>query len=256
MDLSDDDEDDDDDSDEEYQPYHQRSETQNRPDCIRDIENKLIKNNLRYTKKELQPSSSDDYKYMNVDEFKDLFAMFTSTGKYKDKNTNTLNSDYPHKKRLMIMVASDTMYCYEPPKNCRDLEGFPEWGLIANQTSVLPNETYTQSIDEPPEKKRVLTMGNVHTKNMPNDLLTLSFQVIRANEIRCYLFWNGSMIRFMPKDLRTIAIKMFNMDWNKGENRKFINESQDLKKIIKSMEGVIRDDLFTSFCDFCNLGKK
>lgn len=207
-------------------------------DDIGNIEDILTKNDLEYVKKTLDSSSSNSND-LKVDNFRDLFDTFKRKNKSKDRVTDK----YPNKERLIILAdtrskdGDDTIYCYQPPLDCRNVSTFPEWGLFVNQANLLPNQSDTDN-------------------ETAAELLTLSFQVLQKDEIRCYLFWNGSKVRFLPSDLRILPLKIFNMDWNNGENRKYIDGNQNLDKIIESMTVVIRDTLFTNFCEFCDLGKK
>lgn len=69
------------------------------------------------------------------------------------------------------------------------------------------------------------------------------------------------MIRFMAEDLRNILKMIFDMDWNKGENRKFIenkrnrynktNGSTSIDDLIQEMSEIVIDKPFGNFCEFC-----
>ena len=60
-----------------------------------------------------------------------------------------------------------------------------------------------------------------NTKMSKNDgLLTFSFHIISANDISCYLFWNGKYFRFLPSDISSILPKLFVDNY---ENERYIN---------------------------------
>ena len=75
----------------------------------------------------------------------------------------------------------------------------------------------------------------------------MSFVVKKESVIKCYLFYGGGIIRFFPEDIRTVFPKIFNMDY--GENRDYINNDQDLIKLINEMKVQLVDQEFSKFVE-------
>merc|ERR1711933_131670 len=75
-------------------------------------------------------------------------------------------------------------------------------------------------------------MGEYRTINSKSMLkcaetMTLSFHIEAVDEIRCYLYMHGGMIRFIPEDIQLILPVFFdkefgnNAEWMKNKKRWF-----------------------------------
>lgn len=127
-------------------------------------------------------------------------------------------------------------------------------GLSASRTCVLPNMGYSDDSDAAKYQQGGMDV-NIGASHGKGSLLTFSFQVIQQDEIRCYLYWNGSMIRFMPNDVKTTLPQIFNMDWCAGKNIEFLNmQSKDhsIENMIGKMTDILQDKKFTAFQAWCN----
>ena len=239
-------------------------------DCIGNIEAKLKANGLKYTKNTIHQDQQRDNEYVNTKHFKEAFKAFK--GEFKDES-------YPHRKRFVTMVdtrnmgseqeqkISDTMYFYEPPSNCRNIppkDVVPEWGLSASRTSLLPNIDYdpdkaehTPVIPDANDKDAKLLKANIGTtSHCKGQLITWSFHVIQRDEIRCYCYWNGQIVRFYPSDMKELLPKIFDMNWNNRENQRFLksnNGKTNIDSILKRMreKRYLHDNKFEAFRSWC-----
>merc|ERR1712176_973143 len=80
-------------------------------------------------------------------------------------------------------------------------------------------------------------------------LLTLSIMAREVDVVQCFLYYNGQMTRFMPKDVKVMFPQMFNMRWNargkdvKSGNETFV-EGKEIDALIAQMEKYTRDKNF------------
>ena len=76
-------------------------------------------------------------------------------------------------------------------------------------------------------------------------MLTFSFLVKKADVVKCYLYWNGQMIRFMPQDICTVLPKIFNMGFR--GNKAFLKDEDNVGEIVHEMQCKMRDKKFEAF---------
>ena len=151
---------------------------------------------------------------------------------------------------------------YEPPANCRDIpsDAVPEWSLNASRTCLLPDTDYGNG-SAADMKKGQPTNANIHSCfHCKGSLLTLSFMVQEADAIKCYLYWNGQMTRFIPEGAKTVLSAIFNTKRTKTSeigdlNQRFLKGEQrdsekTLDEMINFMKKKIKDSQFKSFCEF------
>ncbi len=79
--------------------------------------------------------------------------------------------------------------------------------------------------------------------------MTLSIHIKETDAISCYLYWNGQMTRFMPRDIVDVLPKIFNMDWNHGENQMFLHNKYMTNYIINQMKTMLIDKHFNAFVE-------
>eukprot|EP00483_Globobulimina_turgida_P005009 UN05019 len=84
-------------------------------------------------------------------------------------------------------------------------------------------------------------------------LVILSFHVESCDEIKCYLYWQGAFIRFLPQDIATVLPLIFNNQCNGNEGFGARKVAQDLIKILKPK---MRDYPFESFYNEYKLSKQ
>merc|ERR1712013_97354 len=175
-----------------------------------------------------------------IDPFKDFVEKNEMGKKHKA---------YPRMRRFCAIVdrrkgesEKDELIFFEPPKNCNS---FPEhkdgyvqlWYFDTSKTCILPQKGYGAG------EGNVLR-ENITTGSATKMSLTLSFHVEGADEIRCYLFVNGGMMRFMPKDVIDFLPGFFAADF--ADNAKWA-ESEDAKDLVARMEKQLVDARFSAF---------
>ena len=66
-------------------------------------------------------------------------------------------------------------------------------------------------------------------------------------DVKCYLYYNGEMIRFFPDQIRALFPTMFNMKYD--ENTFFLKnkKNKELDTFIKYMEEILIDTSFEQF---------
>merc|ERR1712228_697917 len=225
-------------------------------DSVGSIDEKLKKNGLKFAKIPANPLELGKV-------FQRTFiALF---GKLKDQK-NKIKSNYPHNERFMGLVdrrqyqmPNDSVYLYEPPLNCRRIpnNAVSEWYLNSSRTCLLPNMAYGDGSEAEKgpnkENKHGLNQQKLKNANIGSLLqckgafLTFSFHVKAVDEVKCYLYWNGQIIRFMPEDIRNVFPKIFNMDWCHGDNAKWLKKNEMLDGMLLDMKSVIKDAHFEGF---------
>ena len=76
-------------------------------------------------------------------------------------------------------------------------------------------------------------------------LITFSFQCKWQNEIKCFLYWNGQMIRFFGDEVETIFPRIFNMD-HEDNNMDYFG-TDEFKNDIDYINEKLRDRKFEAF---------
>eukprot|EP01083_Nonionella_stella_P273266 926927_1 len=196
----DDDSDSDDDSDDDIE---QKSDYF---DCFGNIKDRLRQANLLYVTKQIKPNE-DNLRY------KQLFDQLVQ--KIKDERNGM--EQYPHRsrfvsvldrrkmnKKLEIVENDELIFCearndcsmFPPEKRkCDDL-----WCFNSSKTCVIPQHKNYDNDEKENKKLRTQIINSEHA--MKHGMLMLSFHVISVDEIRCYLYFGGSMMRFLPEDLK------------------------------------------------------
>merc|ERR1712228_1040951 len=262
-DISDDEDEENDDLDEKEIGY---------VDIIGDIKPKLLKNGLKYIKN--SRVQNEEIRSRSIHQ---LFGEFKKN--QIDEDDEKEFNAYPHHKRFITLIdrrhktgQDDDIWFYEPPKNCRTIPSkpLPEWYLNASRTCLLPNMEYgdgkaaERGRDESDSKdngntKEELKKSNVTASfHCKGQLMTLSIIASETDSIKAYLFFNGSIIRFFPEDIKTVLPLIFNMKWNnsqkldpkKGElseNEAFLQKDDVIDGCVKEMKKVLIDKHFANF---------
>eukprot|EP01083_Nonionella_stella_P019172 53292_1 len=138
--------------------------------------------------------------------FQKLYQIIKST----EKETEEQQYEYLHRKRLIVTIdrrvskndekedTGDDIWMYEPPPDCQHIPDKAVALQYINSSSacVVPGMG--------DEEERIGVKSHCHRR-----LLTLSFHVKTQEIIKCYLFWNGQMIRFMPSDIKDVLPRLF-----------------------------------------------
>ena len=157
----------------------------------------------------------------------------------------------------------DEIIFFEPPANCKRIpsEHVPLWFFDSSATSIIPNVGYSETMHSSVEQKQ---MDKVAQKVPPNEenitsksdcngaLLVLSFHVEAANEIRCYLYLNGQVTRFMADDIVLLLPRYFA---DTKANREFV-QSAAAKRIVQNVHSKLIDSKFEAFYNEYKYGDK
>ena len=249
MGINDDSSDDDDEEDEDQMDDHNYK---NR-DYIGDIKNKLISNELRYIEYQFDEEDDGEFKARFIVNLLNKFKE-----KYKIKKTIF---EYLHKKRMVLFIDRrksntegkliDKLILYEPyiSSYTRDIpnDAVPEWYFSSSKTCLLPNIKYSEQIaigtsteyDDDKDQKwdQDINIGSCTSTN--GSLLTFSFHIKAQDAMKCYLFYNGQCIRFLPEeDIKKILPYIFNMEF--GDNKEYMNNHEELDSLV----GRIKDKGF------------
>eukprot|EP01084_Bolivina_argentea_P281838 482303_1 len=120
------------------------------------------------------------------------------------------------------------------PRNTID-----EWYFSASQMSILPDMKSGEQI------------GSLFGCN--GSLLTFSFHIKAANEMKMYLYWYGGIARFMPEFIPMVFPMIFAMTEQESANWGYANaefvESQEMNSYITEMqkEAMLIDEKFQNF---------
>lgn len=115
------------------------------------------------------------------------------------------------------------------------------WYFNSSKTSIIPKTKDFK--DEYVDKKR-LTTQTVNTEvPCKGAFMVLSFHVASADEMRAYLYVNGQMIRFLPRDCKEYLPQFF----KQTEENKAYASSDDIDELIKNMEEKLIDRRFTAW---------
>eukprot|EP01083_Nonionella_stella_P168008 566068_1 len=217
--------------DDEPDDTQQQEDEKHWVDMVGDIKQRLKENELKYSMTECPAEQESRI-------FHEIFQNFVKENDLKGSG----KSAYLHQKRLITMIdrrpskkdasKPDHIWMYEPPDDCQNIpnNAVPEWYINASATCLAP------------KSKKDEAFGVIdHCKQ---GTLTLSFHVKRETVIKCYLFWNGGMMRFMPDDIKNVLPQLFNPDKHPKRNEK---GEKALDDQIKEMKEKLVDEEFDAF---------
>ena len=147
------------------------------------------------------------------------------------------------------------MWFYEPPKNCREIpsDAVGEWYLDASRTCLLPptnpkdyGKRFVESeLNCDPEtlkaKMRNLNIGSTTARV---SALTLAFHVRSRDEIKCFLCFNGEIIRFLAQDIKEVLPRLFNMEFLGNER---FAQGEQIDTFVKQIDERLIDAPFETF---------
>eukprot|EP01084_Bolivina_argentea_P256874 432656_1 len=230
--------DDDDVTDHKDEKKHEKKDENAFFDCFCNIKEKLEQAGLIYVSQKVTTS-----RHLK---FKPQFTQLATKLKPKlQKETN----EFPRRFRFVSILdrrnskEGDELIFAEPPQDCFK---FPEenkrcddlWYFNSSKTCIIPKDKNYNDKDE--DKKRKLKTEIINTDHpMNNGMLTLSFHVVSKEEIRCYMYIGGRMMRFVPENLKLFLPQFFSDSEYKS--------SEDLDLLIKNMNSKLVDARFNSF---------
>lgn len=146
--------------------------------------------------------------------FKSFFEQLNK--KYNDDdykcNNNSFEND-PHLRRICIIIdrrnskQNDMLYVFEPPANVNTVHSkhLPESYFNASRECILPGIGYNEGKQDYSSVLDHKGLPNCKTLHVGSGLggyqFTLSFHIESVDEIKCYLFFQGWISRFLPQDM-------------------------------------------------------
>lgn len=247
-----DDEDSDEDEDEdEYETEQKIQVLDPNEDHIGDVADKLEKANHRvYIRKDValedkpDDDAKDNTKFIRftrcmVDGYKEFRTALREKKdhKFDDKN-------YPKDRRFGLFVdrrecknkhkLNEMIFFEQMDKGGTIPKGFvSEWYINCQRECILPG------IGDKKDK----SIGAVD--NVCGQLITFSFNVEAANEIKCYIIWNGQCMRWAGDNLEMILSYIF---YNKCK------ELKQIKEALKTFNKQLKDIKFDEFYEKINNG--
>ncbi len=105
----------------------------------------------------------------------------------------------------------------------------PEWYFAASKQCIIPGEGYNNG--KGGNDNMTNTIGCITKSN--GKLITLSFHIEAADEIKCYLFYEGQASRFYGQDILQVFPTLFDMEYK--NNKEFIQSNNYInqKKLLK-----------------------
>ena len=239
-------EDDDDDGDDPSDDDEKDNSNDN--DIIGDIKLKLENNKLEYV--QTQNGANDLVKSRA---FVDLFESFKKKLQDESKSAESKprtgdNFDYPYHKRFVTFIDrrkknenkndKNDIFMFNPPNDCRDIphDYIPEIFISTSTTCLIPNMNYYQT-----KKVRYMDETNLNltanSSRSNGQILTLS--------VKCYLYFNGSIWRFYPQDIKTVLATLF---VSNQVNKSFMKNEELINQYIERMDKIVKDKYFEGFC--------
>eukprot|EP01084_Bolivina_argentea_P118552 210324_1 len=248
---SDDDDEDDDDDDDDAEPEQKddggagANEVQ-----MGDIFDKLKTEKITYVSKDIDdskgPEESGRIMVAQFNEFKDAL------NSDKPNKTDLVDKDplkihraydpksYPHRKRFEVLVdrreAKDKMTFFEPPFVCDSLpetDHVPEWFFESVRKCIIPRKGYgdgEKETDQNEEEKDNQNTTITGQTGCGGELLTFSYHVEAADQIKCYMYWMAQVMRFYPEDI----IQTFKHLFTKKRYETF-KKSKKYEKMVKQI---------------------
>eukprot|EP01084_Bolivina_argentea_P039967 73846_1 len=220
-------------------------------DCIGDIKEKLLRNKLKYVATNININEIDIF-HNTFDELRQQMS----------------EKDYPFRKRMISFIdrrrlQNDTIFMYEPPENARYIpnNAVPEWYLSSSRTCILPNINYNENeahnYNGCVRTKKQLINANITSRSHCNGgLVIFSFHAKQNDNIKCYMYINGQNTRFLPNDIINVLPLLFDMDWNDGTNKSFVETEKKSNELINTIANKLIDKSFEkwrklnkSYCD-------
>eukprot|EP01083_Nonionella_stella_P000688 1954_1 len=150
---------------------------------------------------------------------------------------------YPSRQRFNVVIDrrngdNDSWTFFDPPGNCNQMPNkphVPEWYFSASRQCLIPSGTY--------DAGKGNEDGVIHALSQTNgQVVTLSFHVEAADQIKCYLIYEGQTARFYAQDILEVFPKIFDMEYR--NNAQFI-KSDEAKEIAQNI--LITDVHFETF---------
>ena len=147
------------------------------------------------------------------------------------------------------ILQEDEVIFFEPPENCNSFPNTKEliqpiFYFDTTRTCIIPQKGYNNGDNADSDTKKVSTAHIDQKQKQLTSTITsqsacngasmvLSFHVESSNEIRCYIYLNGQVLRFFPEDIKFVLPRFFDPDC--GNNKTWTN-SKDANDLILRMK--------------------
>ena len=177
----------------------------------------------------------DNYKKLNQYPRNRRFVSILDRRKPEKKGiNNNLNKDIENDEELLLFEPPQSIF----PSNHKVLD---LWFYNSSKTVIIPQTSDFK--DEDLDEKRLKTQSVNTEVPCKGAFMVLSFHVLSADEVRCYFYLNGQMIRFFPDDLINYLPQFFVLN---KENKAYA-KSEELKKLINNMKSKLIDRRFEAW---------
>eukprot|EP01084_Bolivina_argentea_P214191 363677_1 len=170
---------------------------------------------------------------------RELYKLFIDLSRNR-KNKNS-NHEYPHQSRFCGILdrrgnskkIKNKVYMYDAPGYCNEISSdhVPELYFELCKKCLIPQK------------------GNTHitSETVTPQIMCLSFHIDAEDDVKCYLYYNGGMMRFFGNDIFDVLPRFFVDDEKKA---KFVT-NQGLQRDIKNgLARQLRDSKFDSFFQY------
>eukprot|EP01084_Bolivina_argentea_P120587 213768_1 len=226
-------------------------------DCIGDIKIKLKSQKLLYYESidnVVQSRFSHEFnKFKNTiisKKYKGLeFMEYPRNKRFVtiiDRRTIGNNDDENDEKKEHKQSHNNGLLFFEPPNECNTLPkgSIPEWYFDSSRTCIIPKHIKNENVNinsSSDNYNETITSSN----SCKGALLILSFHVLSSDEIKCYMYLNGTVTRFFPSDIINVLPLYFDPEMYK--NKEFVKSQKQVNEIIEEMKSKLRDYRFESF---------
>ena len=221
-------------------------------DCVCDLKKKLKDNKRLFVSQPFMAEKDKGSDALKGQRISDLFGELRQEMSKKYENPS-MQQTYPRRHRFVSVVdrrvpeqkendkhgiiSGDELVMFEPTEDCNKFpkgKHVPMFYFETSRKSIIPGYDVKMNA----EQKDKMQKGVINALDPANGgLMTLSFHVESTDEIRCYLFYNGQMLRFLPEDIVLVLPIFFDPEF--GDNKTFA-KSQFAKDLIEIMKGVKR----------------
>eukprot|EP00486_Rosalina_sp_Unknown_P006726 CAMPEP_0201572136 /NCGR_PEP_ID=MMETSP0190_2-20130828/15242_1 /ASSEMBLY_ACC=CAM_ASM_000263 /TAXON_ID=37353 /ORGANISM="Rosalina sp." /LENGTH=552 /DNA_ID=CAMNT_0047997527 /DNA_START=28 /DNA_END=1686 /DNA_ORIENTATION=- len=187
----------------------------------------------------------------------------------KFKTDKVQSDEFPQRHRFCAVIdrrnedkgkgimEDDELIIYLPPENCQKFpkDHNPMFYFGTSRACILPNKGYNNG-DNPNDDITHKDAKKLNNNSKPKQMnitsgigcngamLLLSFHVEAQDEIRCYMYLNGQVLRFLPGDIIKVLPRFFDSKF--GDNETF-PESEEAQQLIDEMDKKLRDEHFMAF---------
>ena len=214
-------------------------------DCIGNVVEKLCAENCIYVADRVEHVEQVSLRMKTM--FEEFHRILIET-----KNCDDI---YPENRRFCFFVDrrgdgnSDELIVYSPPDDVNIIpeDHIPQSMFVMSGACLIPHKGYAESKQDDfefdPRQQEEANFTIDTQSNSRGQVLTFSFHVESADEVRCYLNWYGQSLRFYPQDIVDVLPVIFDERFS-AKNVEF-KDSDKAKRMVNGV--LIRDKFFEHF---------